>query len=230
MDLDDNLKGNLDNFAYNVKKHNWDWLHINSGMERSGKSGFSLFMARFLSEECGLKFDWSPDLKNVFFFEKNLAAKMMKISDKSVVLLDEGGEMLMSRRAMEKEVVNIIQTLMIYGSKNIFLIINIPDWRWLDKYVRESRIRSLCVVRTRPRFVLDEGKRRVIRERGYYSFYARQPVVNASRNDDELGKAGFRGRFGNFARAYPREWECYSAKKTAFLENKIFETPKKSKN
>jgi hypothetical protein len=222
--FDSVMESNLKDISYNIKFNNWDWLHLNSGIERSGKSGFSLAQAMFLSKTCGLNFPWNEDLPNVFFFEKNLASKMLNIANKSIVIIDEGGEALMSRKAMEREVIKVVQTLMIYGSKNVFLIINIPDWRWVDKYVRQSRVRSLCEINTIPRFIRSkevEDEVRVVRERGFYSFFSRRKVLKASEHEPAtLGKPNFYGRFASFKESYPNEWEWYSEKKTEFLKEK----------
>lgn len=218
--LDAPLASNFKDIAYNVKQNNWDWLHFNSGIERGGKSGFSLSQAKYVSS-LGMEFDWSKDLKNIFFLEPNLAEKMLDLEPKSVVILDEGAESLLSRQAMSSAVIDVIQTLMVYGAKNIFLIINMPDWRWIDKYVRESRIRSLCDVRTYPRTVNDNGEARIVRERGFYSFFSRRKVLRYGQFDPpRLGKPSFNGVFDNFAELYPEEWAWYSEKKTKFLMDK----------
>ena len=217
--LDPVYISNLKDISYNVLKNNWDWVHLNYGLERGGKSGKSLLMAKEL-EKLGLKFDWSPDLPLVHFWEENMSKKLMNVPDKSIVIIDEGGENLLSRRAMEKEVVEIIQTLMVYGAKNVFLIINIPDWRWIDRYVRQSRVRSIARVRTFASAVEVEGETRFSRERGYYSFYSRRKVLMASNAvEAKLGKPSFSGRFPNFASEYPADWKNYSEKKNNFLLN-----------
>jgi len=206
-----------------VKFENWDWLHINSGMERGGKSSFALFQAKYFSEQ-GLAFDWSPALSHIFFLEPNLSAKLMSLPDKSVAILDEGGEGLFSRDAIDRVVKDVIKTLMIYGSKNIVLIINIPNWRWIDRYVRESRVRSMTEIFTFPKATADAGSPsgfRVTQRRGFYSLYSRNQVLKASRSEfRDLGPPLYSGRFGNFAVSYPTEWSWYVAKKLAFLEAK----------
>ena len=223
--LDLVLQSNLDDVIDIVLRDNWDWLLINSGIERGGKSSFSLFQAKYASAH-GLKFDWSPALKHVFFYERNLSEKMMNIPDKSVVIIDEGGEVLFSRKAIENEVIKIIQTLMIYGSKNILLIINIPDWRWIDKYIRLARVRSLAHIKTQP-YLKEQrgGGYRMKRARGYYDFYTRKQVIAASRNtgnqpEGVLDRPRFAGRTSFFGSFYGKEWGWYSKKKTAFLEEK----------
>lgn len=218
--LDPILTSNLEDASYNVLAHGWDWLHLNSGMERGGKSSFALEQCMFLSKR-GLKFDWSEALSHVFFFEPHLAKKMMLLPPSSVIMLDEGGEMLMSRRALEHEVVNIVQTLMVYGARNTFLIINIPNWRWIDKYIRQSRVRSLCDVYTFARPVRVGGATRFVRARGFYGFYSRRKVLKASQTEyKHLGKPSFRGRFQSFASLFPREWSFYMARKMGFLREK----------
>jgi len=218
--LDETLQNNFADILDAIQRDNWDWLHLNSGIERGGKSSFALFQAKLASEN-GLKFDWSPKLNHVFFYEKNLAKQMMNLPDRSVAIIDEGGEVLFSRRAIEKEVIEIIQTLMIYGSKNILLIINIPDWRWIDKYIRLARVRSLAKIRTYPYM----KKGRMKRARGFYEMYTRAQVINASRglgshSEGYLGSPSFGGRAKFFGSYYEKEWDWYSKKKTEFLKKK----------
>lgn len=224
--LDPVLQSNMADILTAIQEDNWDWLHLNSGIERGGKSSFALYLAKSASEN-GLIFDWSPKLKHVFFFEPNLAKKMLDLPDKSVAIIDEGGEVLFSRKAIEKEVIDIIQTLMIYGSKNILLIINIPDWRWIDKYIRLARVRSLAKIRTYPYLIKKTNCRpRMKRARGFYEMYTRKQVIRASRvvnqqnNDSDLGKPYYDGRVPFFGLQYPTEWEWYSQKKVEFLKNK----------
>lgn len=220
--LDTKTQKNFNDISYNVSHFNWDFLLINSGLERSGKSALSFDQAYYLWKT-GLKFDWSPDLKNVYFFEPNLAKKMLNLEKQSVAIIDEGGENLLSRKAMEKEVIEIIQTLMVYGAKNIVLIINMPDWRWLDKYVRESRVRALFEVWSYPKWIKDsEGNTICSRERGFYRAYSRKKVLEASRKEPpRLGKPSFYGRFKSFESVYPEAWKWYEVKKTNFLMEKM---------
>jgi hypothetical protein len=218
--MDAVLESNLRDVSRMVLTENWDWLHINSGMERGGKSSFGLNQAWFLSQQ-GLAFDWSPALSHIFFLERNLSSKMMSLPDRSVAILDEGGEAMFSRDAIDRAVKDVIKTLMIYGSKNIFLIINIPNWRWVDRYVRESRVRSLAQIFTFPKTVRDGEGLRVTRARGFFSLYSRRQVLKASRSEfQELRDPLHTGRFGNFAVSHPEEWGWYAAKKTAFLDAK----------
>lgn len=219
VDLDAVLVSNLKDIAYLIHHHNFDWAHLNSGLERGGKSGFALLLAWFLSKVCGMKFDWSPAMSHVFFYDANTAEKMMNIENGSVVILDEGGEALFSRKAMSAIAIEVVQTLMRYGSKNIFLIINIPDWRWIDKYVRTSRVRSLARIRTKPKRVKVEGEWRVIRERGFYRFHSRKQVIRATRMKEKLGEPVFAGRFPDFRKEHPQEWAWYEVKKFAFLHD-----------
>lgn len=214
--MDYYLKENLLDVCECVTCEQWDWLHLNSGMERSGKSAFSLQQAIFCSNH-GLEFPLTKELPNLFFYEKNLSQKMMHVKDQSVVIIDEGAENLFSRNAFMPEVKKIIQTIMIYGAKNIFLIINVPDWRWVDVYIRQSRVRSLAQVYTRP---LDKGKRHG-RKRGFFELYNRKQVLEASRSErSQLPDTDVRGRFDDFSVKNPRIWEYYSNKKRAFLESK----------
>ena len=222
--LDPVLRGNLTDVAWNVQHENWDWLHLNSGIERGGKSSFALWQAKYMSD-LGFHFDWSKDMKHVFFYEPKVHEKMMALPNKSVAILDEGGEMLFSRKSIDRMVIKLIQTLMIYGSKNIFLIINIPDWRWLDKYVRCSRVRSLTTIRTHGKLRRDGILRR---QRGFYEAYSRRQVMWASETDyGSLGRPSFYGSFPAFKWYYPTQWGYYSHHKTEFLKQKSVKKPMK---
>lgn len=219
------LNSNLTDFCYNIKKHGWDWLHVNSGLERGGKSSFSLQLARKIHGN-GLSFDWQ-NLDNLYFWEKDLAKKLLKVPNQSLVIIDEGAENMFSRQALKKEVTDVIQTLMVYGMKEIFLIINIPDWRWIDSYIRKSRVRSLAVVKTRPRYVKTTEGQRMIRERGFYYWYTRRAVRRASLGSElnqktTLGTPLFTGKIGAFQNEPGCKdiWQKYLDKKNQFLIEK----------
>jgi hypothetical protein len=221
--MDKILKSNIADIARLVKTQNWDWLDLNSGIERGGKTSFALEKAWEFSKTHGLSFDWSESLSHLYFFEPNLSEKMMDLPNKSVAIIDEGGEMLFSRMAIDRMVIKIVQTLMIYGAKNIVLMINIPNWRWIDIYVRQARARSLFEIKTIPRLVTEDGNEYAERMRGFYDAYSRKQVIDASRSKYDVGDLGhpcFSGRFSNFAAQHPKEWGYYSAKKNAFLESK----------
>ena len=217
------LTKNFEHVAGMVLKDNYDWLHLSSGMERSGKSVFSLWLAKILSERSGLKFDWKG-LSTVFFDEANLDKKLMNVPNGSVVILDEAGENLFSRKSITSQQINLVQTLMAYGSKNIFLILNIPSWRFIDKFVRVSRIKSLAIVKTQPRVVAEGEGQRHTRGRGYFSLYTRSNVLKASRviagQEGKLRNPAFFGYFHDFKTYYPREWEVYNRKKWDYLNRK----------
>ncbi len=212
--LDAFARANLEVVASLVKNNNWDWLHVNSGMERSGKSSLALLQANYLSRHAKnpLFFDWE-NFSTLFFYEPRLSEKLLKIPDKSVVIIDEGGEVLFSRLSMHRGVIRAIQALMTYGAKNIFLIINIPNWRWLDKYLREARIRSLCEVWTIPDFS------RGVRERGFYSMFSRRRVLEMSVFERKV-EPNFSGRFLDASQILLDEWALYQKKKFEYLDAK----------
>lgn len=213
-----------------VIKDNWDWLHVTAGMERSGKTGFSFWLAMILNKYSGLKFDWQ-NLSTVYFNEPNLSKRLMNVPDKSIVILDEAGEAMFSRKSIEKAQINLVQTLMAFGAKNVFLICNIPNWRWLDKYVRQERIKSLAVIKTRGSLIEDGGKQRGTRRRGYFSIYPRKQVLRASRTfagqEGKLRDPSFFGYFPDFKYSYPKVWEVYSKQKWDYLNaKKIYDVKK----
>ena len=223
------LTRNFKHAAGMVRKDNWDWLHVTSGMERGGKSGFSLWLALILSKYGGLNFDWK-NLSTVFFNEPNLAHKLMNVPNKSIVILDEAGESMFSRKSIEKAQINLIQTLMAFGAKNVFLICNIPNWRWLDKYVRQERIKSLAVIRTRGRVITDSDGERGTRGRGYFSIYPRKQVLRASRTfagqEVKLKDPSFFGFFPDFKYYNQTVWSVYIKKKWEYLNAKKEFKPK----
>jgi len=217
--LDSFLKSNLDDIANLVLYNDFDWLHLNGGMERVGKTSFCFWLVKYL-ESKGLKFDWSPDLKNVFFIEKNLSGKLLSLPQHSIAVLDEGGEVLFSRNAMKRFQGQLIQTLFAYGAKNIVLIINIPNWRKVDVSIREDRVRSLTICKSKPKKALVENNLRFERERGFYRFFTRKQVLRATKFKTKLGTAMFAGHVPAFNNFYPKEWGWYKDRKEGFLKDK----------
>lgn len=221
-------KENWRHICFNVLNENWDWVNLTSGKERTGKTNHSFWNARVCSDY-GLKFDWTSKLSNVFFGEKDLYQKLLAVPPKSFVVLDEGAEMLFSRRAMERANISLIQLLMAYGTRNIILQINIPSFRYIDKYIRQRRISSLEIVKSFPHTILRNGERYHTRIRGFYQAYNGTSARKAS--GGELGgqekllrNAGYHGYLPGFKDYWPDIWAAYEERKMEFLLNKSKKT------
>ena len=220
--LDGVLTSNLADICYNIQRHDWDWLNVIDGNERTGKSNNALWLAKFASD-AGLKFDWEG-MSHVFLKEKHLHEKLIGIPNNSVVIIDEGGENLFSRTSMRGGNIKMVQTLMAYAAKNIFLIICIPNWRWIDVYIREARVRSVLHSFSVPKWEWDSQEKKwyMVRERGFYSFYSRRRIVGM--NQEQGFNKGFKklepnfsGKIPFFGDVYKNEWAAYRDKKMSYL-------------
>lgn len=141
-------------------RKDYDWMHVNVGYERSGKSTLSI-------EECTIV-DPTFDERRITFTTNEFKKMVEKAKPYQAVLADEGAEAFFSKDAMKADNVEVQRILTKIGKLNLFIVINVPDYFLLDPYVRGHRIRSLT---------------RVI-SRGNLAFYSKQQIARIYRSDE----------------------------------------------
>ncbi len=142
--MDEILTKNLDIIKNLINYKDYDWLHVVTGVEGTGKSTLATQLCLYID----------PD-----FFEKdNIITNVselkrcFRLSNKgSAILIDEGAPMFFSRDSMKKETKEATQLLRGLRGKNCFVCICMPDFFALDKYIREHRVGSLSRVVKRGR-------------------------------------------------------------------------------
>jgi hypothetical protein len=154
----------LDGFCSAIKTiittADMDWVHVNIGTERGGKSTLGFRMCYAIDKEFSLNqiIYSSEDFKKVLdlITEKNKA-----------VMIDEGALAVFARDSIKTENKNLIQAMTVLGHRNAFICINITSMRLLDVYLRLERLRSLA------RVVLYFEPDSIIPKRGKMLFYSK---------------------------------------------------------
>lgn len=110
----------------------FDNVLVVDGEEGVGKSTFALTLARSLTDG---RFDPSQVVYNFEDWER-----VVDLSKRgNVYLLDEGGNLGFSRDHSTGENKRLVKILMVARQVNPTLILCIPNFRWLDVYLREHR-------------------------------------------------------------------------------------------
>lgn len=130
-------------YLYNARHDNADNLVVLEGEEGAGKSTAAMTLCILLAPALEVRFD--PVMHAVYHWED--WTRVWQAGQRgNLYLLDEGGNLIFSRdhsRAENKAVVKILQQCRILNGT---LIMCVPNFRWLDPYVREHRakIRIRC--------------------------------------------------------------------------------------
>jgi len=181
--VDGFLQSNLD-VAKKVVKKDWDMVFLVDGPEGSGKS--------VLAMQCAYLCDPSFCIERVVFTPKDFREAVVNAKPYTAIVYDEAYTGLSSRATMSLINRTLIKMLAEIRQRNLFVIVVMPTFFDLDKYVALWRSRILLHVYTEEGFA-----------RGYFRFY------NIDRKKDlyilgkkfynyKVVKANFRGRFTNF--------------------------------
>jgi len=135
-------RGSIEEMAGVVRafqKKDFDWFHLNTGVERSGKTTLGMRMCYAIDPE-GFNID------NIVFTASDFRRIAASSKKASAIMIDEGAITLFSREAMKYETRELIKILTVLGHKNHFIVINIPDITLIDTYIRTFRARSLSKI------------------------------------------------------------------------------------
>lgn len=122
-----------------IQKRLWDCCICIAGFERSGKSTIGLTIGYILS-------DGNLTINNIAANTTEAIEKLENLPDDSVLIIDEAALMLSSKDVMKKEQRQIIKILNIIGMKRMILIVIIPNFFDLNKYIAVERSRFLIKV------------------------------------------------------------------------------------
>jgi len=137
MNIDTLIK-NIQGVKDFVKKMDSDWVFANTGEEGSGKSMLSLFIAKKLENKLNLKETIAFTMKEYIELVKKHRNNKGK-----VLIFDEAVSSFFSRESMGKFNRIITKLFIINRSFNHIHILNIPNFYYLDIYLREHRIKTL---------------------------------------------------------------------------------------
>jgi len=151
--MDGYLKMQLDKMKDKVMD-DWDFVIVIDGYERSGKSTLAQQIATYL--------DLTFNLEHIVFNGVEFEKVTKGYPANTAIIFDEGFGDLTSRKWMNKLNHSIIKMLTEIGYKNLFLIIVLPTYYDLVKYIAIHRSRVLI-------HVYDNNF-----ERGYFAWYDRE--------------------------------------------------------
>lgn len=193
--LDGYLKTNLDTAKAVIKK-DWDMIFSVDGYEGSGKSVFAMQVGYYL--------DPTLNLDRVVFTPRDFQKAVLSAEKYQTIIYDEAYTGLSSRAAMSLVNRTLVKMLAEIRQKNLFVLIVMPTFFDLDKYVALWRSRALFHVYTGDNF-----------ERGYFAFYnidqKKQLYIQGKKFYSYGGvKPNFYGRFVSH---YPLDEAKYRLKK-----------------
>lgn len=187
--LDGFLKKRLDNVLY-IQSKDWDCCFVIDGVEGSGKSTLGFICSYYLNPNLSLD--------NIAIDGNDALKKLEKLPDKSLLMVDEGALMFSSKDAMKREQKKLIQVISVIRQKNMVLIIVLPSYFELNKYLAVHRSRFLLHVYStadleRGRFAyFGTKKKRVLYELGRKNNYSygrpRSDFVGRFKIFDPFGK------------------------------------------
>lgn len=163
-----------------IKKKDFDWVWIVDGPEGSGKSVFSMQLAKVL--------DPKFNLDRVCMTPREFTKAILKAKKGQCVVFDEAFTGLSSRSSLTEINKLLVSLMMEMRQKNLFVIIVMPTFFLLDRYVALFRARGLFHVYLkrgqRGRWVyFNNKKKKLLYLMGKKLFSYAQP------------KSKFRGRF-----------------------------------
>jgi hypothetical protein len=182
-----------------------DFFMVVDGSEGTGKSWLSLQIAKYV--------DSSFNLSRVVFTPDEFKDAIFKAKKGQAVVYDEAFTGLSSRASLSMVNKILISLAMQMRQKNLFVIIVLPSFFLLDKYI--ALFRSRCLVH------VYENKN----VRGYFKIYNQKKKIllylagKATYSYSKKIRTRFKGRFyGNFALGDEKEEEKYRLKKKKALE------------
>jgi hypothetical protein len=205
--LDHRLKDNLDTKVIkSLQQKDKDCVLVIDGKEGSGKSTLALQVAKYV--------DPSLDLSRVVFDAESFRQAIFKAKKGQAVVFDEAFTGLSSRASLSGINRALVSLMMQMRQKNLFVVMVLPTFFLLDKYVALFRTRALIHVYE------SSGTR------GYFRLYnskLKKYLYLAGKNTYSYSghkiRTRFRGRFyGVFALGSDELEEKYRTKKSMALE------------
>ncbi len=166
----------------------WDFLFVVDGGERKGKSVFAQQLASFVDPDFSLK--------NIVFTPKQFEYAILNSKPYSCIIYDEAYGGINSRATMSKVNRSIVKMLTEIGSRNLYIIIVLPCFFELDKYVALWRSKALFHIYT----MEDPKSTRIVR--GFFTAHNEDNKKNLyiygkKFLNYKVTNPDFRGRFTN---------------------------------
>jgi hypothetical protein len=203
--MDEFLRNNLDTAKHVIKK-DWDFVIILDGGEREGKSVLGMQVAQYLDENF--------NLNKIAFTSEDFKRLVLNANKYEAIIYDEGYTGLNSKNTMSIVTKSLIQMFAEIGQKNLFIIVIVPTFFDLTRYIAIWRSRMLIHVYTGDSF-----------NRGFFGFYniERKKMVYIMgkkyyiyRFNEREAKPNFTGRYTNH---YVLDEAAYRKLKNESLKN-----------
>lgn len=200
--MDGKLQRNLDKIKRRVLKKDMDSVFVVDGGEGAGKSVFSMQIAKYLNP----KFNQ----QHICFNAKEFIDAVNKAKKGDVIVFDEAYSGLASRTALSEVNHLLVSMMMEMRQKNLIVIIVLPSFFLLDKYValwRAVALFHVYMVRgRRGRWIaFNRKKKKILYLKGKKDY------------NYNVIKSRFRGRFPN---KYTVNEELYRRKKAEALKRR----------
>lgn len=201
--MDGNLEQQLENkIKPNIHKKDKDWVCIIDGPEGSGKS--------VLAQQIGKKLDPSFNISRMCMNSDEFTKAIIKSKKGQCIIFDEAFTGLSSRGALSEINRLLVSLMMEMRQKNLFVIIVMPTYFELERYVALFRARGLF-------HVYEKNNKR-----GYWIYFNRKKkkylyLKGKKMYDYNVTKCTFLGRFHD---QYTIDEQVYREKKTENLIKK----------
>jgi hypothetical protein len=210
--LNETLKDKLDKIKAKNKTKDYDYIAIVDGEEGSGKSVFSFQLCKYI--------DPTFSIDRVCFTPEEFKNVLLTCPFNASIQYDEAFTGLSSRASLS-EINHMLNSLIMQiRQKNLFIIVTLPTFFLLDKYVSMFRAKTLFHVYTH------KGRR------GFFRVFNRKKkkllILNGRRAYDyNVVRSKFRGRFTDY---YTIDEAIYRKKKLEILMGEKKRTPLNEKH
>jgi hypothetical protein len=201
--LDDRLKANLDKRVIPaLTKKDEDYVLVVDGEERFGKSTLAMQIGKYV--------DPTLTIERICFSPDEFRKAIIHAKKGQCIIFDEAYRGLSSKGVMTEVNKILVSLMMEMGQKNLFIIIVLPTFFLLEKYVALWRARGLFHVIKNSRG-----------QKGFWIYFNRQKkkvVWLKGKKDYSYGivRSGFKGKFYNY---YVVDEESYRDKKAKTLSS-----------
>ncbi len=190
--IHERLKQKLDNIKFILKKK-WDAVILVTGLERSGKSTLAMTIGWYLSEG-------NIGINNFCTGANDAMYKLKSLPDHSTLIIDEGSLVFSSKDSLKTEQKDLIKVLNVIGQKSMVLIIVLPSFFDLNKYIAVDR--SLFMIST----VTDKKF-----NRGNFNYFGRKTKSRLYKenraNSTRIIRPDWNGSFIDFRPPWYQEYE-----------------------
>lgn len=198
------LREDLENIRKEIVERDKDFVMVVSGQEGIGKSCCALNICK--------QFDPDFSVKDIVFTTKEFIQRVKESRPGKAILIDEGGIQFFSRDSMTTRVKNSVKLLTGCRKYNLLIVVCVPSFFILDKYIRDHRVGCLVNVYERGRFVV----------------FGKEQVEQITK--DNQGKQYYPDPYysGTYTKLWGKLWKDYVEKKEAEMI-KLDQEPEKKK-